>query len=456
MKVKTRFAPSPSGGLHIGGARTALFNYLYAKSKKGDFLVRIEDTDVSRTSQESIDSIVEGLNWLKIKFDSKIAFQRNNIDNHLNFAESLISKGLAYKCYYTNEELQTFKRRGKFVSKWRNISPRNNKLKQPYTIRLKIPHNENLIINDLVQGNVEVKSNELDDCILVRSDKKPTFMLASVVDDINMGITHIIRGDDHLTNTFRQLFLYKFSQKRIPVFAHIPLILNEEGKKLSKRDKIPSILDLKKEGYLDEAISNYLLRLGWSYKNQEILNIKESIKVFDIESVGKSPAKLDKSKINFLNEYYLKNIPKNVIFDLYKNFLKDSEKEILEELESNLFENFEQFLERATTLKDLTIKTNYLFAFSGLSKENWVLIENKMNYINNLVVELKLLDKWKKEQIEKTIKTYVNKSNIKFFDVGMPLRFLLTNNNKTPSLFVIMVILGKKEVIRRLENVIIK
>ena len=456
MKVKTRFAPSPSGGLHIGGARTALFNYLYAKSKKGDFLVRIEDTDVSRTSQESIDSIVEGLNWLKIKFDSKIAFQRNNIDNHLNFAESLISKGLAYKCYYTNEELQTFKRRGKFISKWRNISPRNNKLKQPYTIRLKIPHNENLIINDLVQGNVEVKSNELDDCILVRSDKKPTFMLASVVDDINMGITHIIRGDDHLTNTFRQLFLYKFSQKRIPVFAHIPLILNEEGKKLSKRDKIPSILDLKKEGYLDEAISNYLLRLGWSYKNQEILNIKESIKVFDIESVGKSPAKLDKSKINFLNEYYLKNIPKNVIFDLYKNFLKDSEKEILEELESNLFENFEQFLERATTLKDLTIKTNYLFTFSGLSKENWVLIENKMNYINNLVVELKLLDKWKKEQIEKTIKTYVNKSNIKFFDVGMPLRFLLTNNNKTPSLFVIMVILGKKEVIRRLENVIIK
>ena len=456
MKVKTRFAPSPSGGLHIGGARTALFNYLYAKSKKGDFLVRIEDTDVSRTSQESIDSIVEGLNWLKIKFDSKIAFQRNNIDNHLNFAESLISKGLAYKCYYTNEELQTFKRRGKFVSKWRNISPRNNKLKQPYTIRLKIPHNENLIINDLVQGNVEVKSNELDDCILVRSDKKPTFMLASVVDDIDMGITHIIRGDDHLTNTFRQLFLYKFSQKRIPVFAHIPLILNEEGKKLSKRDKIPSILDLKKEGYLDEAISNYLLRLGWSYKNQEILNIKESIKVFDIKSVGKSPAKLDKSKINFLNEYYLKNIPKNVIFDLYKNFLKDSEKEILEELESNLFENFEQFLKRATTLKDLTIKTNYLFAFNGLSKENWVLIENKMNYINNLVVELKLLDKWKKEQIEKTIKTYVNKSNIKFFDVGAPLRFLLTNNNNTPSLFAIMVILGKKEVIRRLENVIIK
>lgn len=456
MKVKTRFAPSPSGGLHIGGARTALFNYLYAKSKKGDFLVRIEDTDVSRTSQESIDSIVEGLNWLKIKFDSKIAFQRNNIDNHLNFAESLISKGLAYKCYYTNEELQTFKRRGKFVSKWRNISPRNNKLKQPYTIRLKIPHNENLIINDLVQGNVEVKSNELDDCILVRSDKKPTFMLASVVDDINMGITHIIRGDDHLTNTFRQLFLYKFSQQRIPVFAHIPLILNEEGKKLSKRDKIPSILDLKKEGYLDEAISNYLLRLGWSYKNQEILNIKESIKVFDIKSVGKSPAKLDKSKINFLNEYYLKNIPKNVIFDLYKNFLKDSEKEILEELESNLFENFEQFLKRATTLKDLTIKTNYLFAFNGLSKENWVLIENKMNYINNLVVELKLLDTWKKEQIEKTIKTYVNKSNIKFFDVGAPLRFLLTNNNNTPSLFAIMVILGKKEVIRRLENVIIK
>lgn len=456
MKVKTRFAPSPSGGLHIGGARTALFNFLYAKSKKGDFLVRIEDTDVSRSSQKSIDSIVEGLNWLKIKFDSKIVFQRNNLDNHLDFAESLISKGFAYRCYHSNEELQTFKGRGKFVSKWRNISPRNNKLKKPYTIRLKIPHNKNLIINDLVQGNVKVNSSELDDCILVRSDKKPTFMLASVVDDINMGITHIIRGDDHLTNTFRQLFLYKFSQQRIPIFAHIPLILNEEGKKLSKRDKIPSILDLKKEGYLDEAISNYLLRLGWSYKNQEILNIKESINVFNIKSVGKSPAKLDKSKINFLNEYYLKKTPKNIIFDLYKNFLRDNERKILKEMELNLFENFEQFLERSTTLKDLIIKTNYLFTFSGLSKENWFSVKSNMNNINKLVVKLKLLDKWQKNNIEETIKTYVSKSNIKFLDVGMPLRVLLTNTNKTPSVFVIMVILGKKEVIRRLENVIIK
>ena len=456
MKVKTRFAPSPSGGLHIGGARTALFNYLYAKSKKGDFLVRIEDTDVSRSSQKSIDSIVEGLNWLKIKFDSKISFQRNNVDNHLDFAESLISKGFAYRCYHTNEELQTFKGRGKFVSKWREISPRNNKLKQPFTVRLKIPQNENLLINDLVQGNVKVKSSELDDCILVRSDKKPTFMLASVVDDINMGITHIIRGDDHLTNTFRQLFLYKFSQQRIPIFAHIPLILNEDGKKLSKRDKIPSILDLKKEGYLNDAISNYLLRLGWSYENREILNIKESVKVFDIKSVGKSPAKLDKSKINFLNEYYLKKTPKNIIFDLYRNLLKDSERKILKELESNLFENFEQFLDRATTLKDLIIKTNYLFAFNGLSKENWSLIESQINYTNDLVAELKLIDKWRKDTIEKTIKAYVNKNNIKFFDVGMPLRILLTNNNETPSVFLIMVILGKKEVIRRLENVIIK
>ena len=204
MKVKTRFAPSPSGDLHIGGARTALFNFLFAKSQKGDFLVRIENTDDNRNSEESIKSIIDGLEWLKIKFDGEIIYQKDNINKHLEYAKTLISKGCAYKCYHSTHEISNLKEKKKFISKWRDVKDNNNNIKRPFTIRLKIPRDEVIVINDLVQGRVKVNSNELDDCILVRSDGKPTFMLASVVDDILMGITHVIRGDDHLTNTFRQ------------------------------------------------------------------------------------------------------------------------------------------------------------------------------------------------------------------------------------------------------------
>ncbi len=454
MKVKTRFAPSPSGDLHIGGARTALFNFLFAKSQKGDFLVRIENTDDNRNSKESIKSIIDGLDWLKIKFDGEIIYQKDNINQHLEYAKTLISKGFAYKCYHSALEINDLKEKNKFFSKWRDVTENNN-LKKPYTIRLKIPRDEIIVINDLVQGKVRVDSNELDDCILVRSDGKPTFMLASVVDDILMGITHVIRGDDHLTNTFRQYYLYKFSEKKLPNFAHLPLILNEKGEKLSKRDNVPSILDFRSDGFLNEAICNYILRLGWSFKNYEIFNLKDSTEIFDLRNVGKSPAKLDRAKIKFLNEYYLKNLPKSKIFDLYKSLLKEENKIIPLDIERNLFNFFDIFLERASTLNEIVSKTNYFLDFKGISKRYWESIEKKIFTLKELTIELKLLESWTMESIEKTIKMFVKNKNIKFFDVGMPVRLLLTNSETSPSIVIIMLILGKKEVIRRLENVII-
>lgn len=454
MKVKTRFAPSPSGDLHIGGARTALFNFLFAKSQKGNFLVRIENTDDNRNSKESIKSIVDGLDWLKIKFDGEIIYQKDNINKHLEYAKKLISKGCAYKCYHSSLEISNLKEKKKFISKWRDVKDNNN-IKKPYTIRLKIPRDEIIVIKDLVQGKVKVNSNELDDCILVRSDGKPTFMLASVVDDILMGITHVIRGDDHLTNTFRQYYLYKFSERKLPNFAHLPLILNERGEKLSKRDNVPSILDFRSDGFLNEAICNYILRLGWSFKNYEIFNLKDSINIFDLRNVGKSPAKIDRAKIKFLNEHYLKNLPKKRIFNLYKSLLKEKKKIMPIEIERNLFKFFDIFLERVCTLNEIVSKTNYFLDFKGISKKYWQLIEKKLPTLNELTIELKSLESWTIQSIEKTIKMFVKKKNIKFFDIGMPIRLLLTNNESSPSIVIIMLILGKKEVIRRLENVMI-
>ena len=451
MKTVTRFAPSPSGDLHLGGARTALFNYLYAKSNNGDFRIRIEDTDTKRNKKKAVESILNGLDWLNIKADKEIIFQSDNLNNHLNFAESLISEGIAYKCFEENEQSKSLKKEKiRLRSQWRDIHNKNHPKNKKFTIRLKIPENYKIEINDLVQGKVIVNSNEIDDYVLVRSNRTPTFLLASVVDDISMGITDIIRGDDHLTNTFRQFFLYKMSKKKLPNFAHIPLILNEKGEKLSKRDNVPSLIDFKQKGYLSKAIVNYLLRLGWSYGNKEILDLDFSKKVFSIKDVGKSPSKLDQKKINFLNQFYLKEVSVNEIYCRLKNLLTENNQEFIKGIDHKITKFLPDYIERSVTVNDLYKKLNFLI------KDQNYLNKNKIPQINmknkKILDDLEKIRNWDLDNIKNCLTKFIKLNNLNFKDIGIPLRLILTGTIDSPSIYNVMTLLGRKEVLNRLKK----
>jgi len=323
--VATRFAPSPTGPLHIGGVRTALFNWLFSKNNKGKFYLRIEDTDKERSREEYKKQIIQSLKWIGINHDDKEYIQSQKIKKHKEIAEKLLIKGLAYKCYCSEEEIKEQKDKCKkqgmpyvYNRKWRD--PKNLEIPKNIkpVIRFKSKISGNSIVKDLVQGEVNVSNSIIEDFIILRQDGSPTYQLSAVVDDHLMKITHVIRGDDHKINTFKQKQIYEAMNWNIPEFAHIPLIHSDKGSKLSKRDKASTVEDYIKIGILSDALRNYLLRLGWAHKDKEIFTLNESIKLFNLKAVGKSPSKLDMSRILSLNEYYIKNIDEKKLF----NFLK--------------------------------------------------------------------------------------------------------------------------------------
>ena len=324
-KVATRFAPSPTGPLHIGGVRTALFNWLFAKNKGGNFLLRIEDTDKERSKKEYQNQIIQSLKWIGINYDSDEYIQSTKISSHVKIAEDLLKKGNAYKCYCSNEEIEEQKTRAKqkkipyiYDRKWRdkNESEAPKNIKPVIRFKSKIDGKSKL--KDLVQGDVEIDNNTIEDFVILRNDGTPTYNLSVTVDDHDMKVTHIIRGDDHKINTFKQIQIYEAMNWDLPEFAHIPLIHTKEGKKLSKRDKDSTLDDYSKIGIMPEALRNYLLRLGWSFKDKEIFNLEESIKHFNLEGVGKSPSKLDFNRILSVNEYYIKKMKADILFDQLK------------------------------------------------------------------------------------------------------------------------------------------
>jgi len=323
--VATRFAPSPTGPLHIGGVRTALFNWLYSKNKGGKFYLRIEDTDKERSKEEFKKQIINSLKWIGINYEDSEYIQSDKINDHINVANELLKKGLAYKCYCSSEEIEEQKKRAKqkkipyiYNRKWRDKSETDAPKEIDPVIRFKSKVEGKSILKDLVQGNIEIENNTIEDFVILRADGSPTYNLSASVDDHLMGMTHIIRGDDHKINTFKQIQIYEAMKWDVPFFAHIPLIHTIEGKKLSKRDNASTLDDYSKIGIMPNALRNYLLRLGWSYKDKEIFDLGESIKYFNLEGIGKSPSKLDISRIYSINEYYIKNINENELF----NFLK--------------------------------------------------------------------------------------------------------------------------------------
>jgi len=333
--VATRFAPSPTGPLHIGGIRTALFNWLFSKNNKGKFYLRIEDTDKERCKDEYKKQIIESLKWIGIQHDGKEYIQSEKINRHKEIANELLKKGFAYKCYCSEKEIEEQKTKAKksgmpfvYNRKWRNPKgleiPKNVKP----VIRFKSKISGNTVIKDLVQGQINISNAIIEDFIILRKDSSPTYQLSAVVDDHLMNITHVIRGDDHKINTFKQKQIYEVMKWKPPEFAHIPLIHSTTGKKLSKRDKASTLSEYIKIGILPDALRNYLLRLGWSYKDKEIFSLEESIKYFNLSAIGKSPSKLDMNRILSMNEHYIKNMDEKELFQIFKNYCQQYKEKI--------------------------------------------------------------------------------------------------------------------------------
>ena len=464
--VVTRFAPSPSGNLHIGGVRTALINYIVtqqAKKKHSDskFLLRIEDTDKKRSNNEFKDGIINGLNWLGIHYDEEPYIQSKRTKRHKEIAYELLKKNKAFKCICTAQILEKKREENKKnkinIKRLCETCEDNLKIQssiEGYTIRIKIPNSEITSINDIIQGKIKVKNKELDNFILLRNDGSPTYMLSVVVDDFDMGVNLIIRGDDHLNNVFRQFFIYKNMNWPIPQYAHIPLIHGEDGKKLSKRHGALDINEFQDYGYLQEAIINNLILLGWAPPNfKEIINMNEIIKLFDIKKFSKSSSIFSYDRLIFFNNHYIKdddNFVKLINYCNKYNILTTYLNTDIEKLK-RIFLIFKKNLK---FYKDLEKICPVYFLENFKTKKNNLFDKNFNLLIKDMILILENLNSWKIENIEKEIKNYINFKKIPFKLFGKPMRLMLINSENGPSISDIFFILGKKISIQRIKNYI--
>ena len=459
--VATRFAPSPTGPLHIGGVRTALFNWLFSKNNKGKFYLRIEDTDRERSKEEYKKQIINSLNWIGINHDDKEYIQSKNINKHKEIAGELLKKGFAYKCYCSEKEIKEQKEKCKkkgipyvYNRKWRDPKNLETPKNVKPVIRFKSKISGNSIVKDLVQGEINISNSIIEDFVILRQDGSPTYQLSAVVDDHLMKITHVIRGDDHKINTFKQKQIYEAMKWDIPEFAHIPLIHSEKGSKLSKRDKASTIDDYIKIGILSDALRNYLLRLGWAHKDKEIFNIEESIKFFNLKGVGKSPSKLDMSRILSLNEHYIKHMDEKELFKLLKIYSQNFKKIIDSSKEETLLKSMNFLKNKAKTLEDIYQNSQYILQDKiRISPEDSKLLDNSSkNIIKDFLIEFEKMSKVNKENLEKTVSRLIDKHKTNFKGVGQPLRIALTGSRFGPGIYNIILSLNRDVVIKRLKN----
>ncbi|MBH90893.1 MAG: glutamate--tRNA ligase [Candidatus Marinimicrobia bacterium] len=462
MSFICRFAPSPTGPLHIGGVRTALFNWLLAKKNKGKFYLRIEDTDKERSKDEFKKQIIESLSWVGIKHDDKEFIQSKNINKHKEVAEDLIKQGFAYKCYCSEEEIKEQKEKCKkqgipyiYNRKWRDAKDLKipNNIKP--VIRFKSKISGNTVIKDLVQGDINVSNSIIEDFVILRQDGSPTYQLSATVDDHTMKISHVIRGDDHKINTFKQKQIYEAMKWEVPEFAHIPLIHSEKGSKLSKRDKSSTIDDYVKIGILPDALRNYLLRLGWAYKDKEIFSLDESINLFNLSGVGKSPSKLDMSRILSLNEYYIKNIDEKNLFEFFKNYAKNYKKGINTSKEGTILKSLNFLKNKAKTLDDIYQNCQYILNEEvNIEPEDAKLLDiNSKKIISDFLKEFKNLNSPNKENLEKLVNSLISKYKTNFKGVGQPLRIALIGSKFGPGIYNIILSLTKDDVVKRISKI---
>ena len=446
--IRTRFAPSPTGKLHIGGARTALFNYLFAKSNDGKFLLRIEDTDIKRSSKENIDVILNGLNWLKLIPSEKEKYQSNETNQHINIAYKLLKNGFAYKCYLSTKELNEMRNQSRKKGDVIKSPYRDNLINiknKDFVIRLKMPQKGQTTINDKIQGSVNINNSILDDMVLLRKDNSPTYMLASVVDDYNMEITNIIRGDDHFNNAFRQIQIIKYMNWPIPTYAHIPLIHGEDGTKLSKRHGAENVMDYKKDGYEVEVLKNYLLRLGYSVNDDKIYDLENNTFNFKLDKINKSPSRFDLKKLSNMNALYLRTQPLNNLLNKIKTKFNLNE-EILERLDFLL----PDLIQRYTYLNEiendfLWLSNDFTSNLSDLNQENLNLVFEVLNILKST--------EWNLIELKENIEKCLVENNLKMKDLGPILRIILTGKTNTPDIFKVIFIIGRNECIKRLTKV---
>ena len=460
-KVATRFAPSPTGPLHIGGIRTALFNWLYAKNNNGSFYLRIEDTDKERSKDEYKEQITKSLKWIGVENDGDEYIQSKKIEDHIKIANILLEKGFAYKCYCSTEEIEEQKIRAKqkkipyiYDRKWRDKPETEAPKDINPVIRFKSKIEGNSILKDLVQGDVEIENSTIEDFIILRNDGSPTYNLSACVDDHQMNVTHIIRGDDHKINTFKQMQIYIAMNWELPSFAHIPLIHTTEGKKLSKRDKASTLDDYSKIGIMPQALRNYLLRLGWSYKDKEIFTKEESIKYFNLEGIGKSPSKLDMSRILSMNEHYIKSIDENDLCDQLSNYCESYKEKIPHEKMGKVKSSLNFLKNKAKTLEDIYNNSKYIINDEvNFNQEDLKLIdENAKKIISDFLKEILKLDTFNRDKLEPIVQNLIKLNNTNFKGVGQPLRIMLIGSKFGPGIYDILTSLGKDEVIRRLDK----
>ena len=460
-KVATRFAPSPTGPLHIGGVRTALFNWLYSKNQKGSFYLRIEDTDKERSKDEYKDQIIKSLKWIGIEHDGQEYIQSTKINDHIKVANELLKNGFAYKCYCSSEEIEEQKKRSKqkklpysYNRKCRDLNENDSPKNIEPVLRFKSKIDGNSILQDLVQGEVQIENSTIEDFVILRKDGTPTYNLSASVDDHQMNMTHIIRGDDHKINTFKQIGIYIAMKWKLPSFAHIPLIHTIEGKKLSKRDKASTLDDYSKIGIMPNALRNYLLRLGWSYKDKEIFTLNESIECFNLKGIGKSPSKLDISRILSMNEHYIKNIDENELFKYLKEYCSLYKEKINTLKEEKVKKSLTFIKNKAKTLEDIYNNAKYIIEDQvNFNNDDLKLIDDKgKKIISEFLGKVNKITHFKKENLEPMINDLIKTHETNFKGVGQPLRIALIGSKFGPGIYDIIISLGKEEVTKRLEN----
>jgi glutamyl-tRNA synthetase len=461
-KPVLRFAPSPTGMLHIGGARTALFNWLYARHTGGTFLLRIEDTDRERSTPEAVAAILSGLQWLGLNWDGQTLYQFARASRHREIAEHLLAEGRAYRCYATPEELDEMRARqraeGKpmrYDGRWRDRNPSEAPAGAPFVIRLKAPQSGETVVHDVVQGDVRFANGQLDDMVLLRSDGTPTYMLAVVVDDFDMGVTHVIRGDDHLNNAARQLQIIHAMGWPVPVYGHVPLIHGPDGAKLSKRHGALAIEAYRDMGYLPETMRNYLLRLGWSHGDDEIISTEKAVEWFNLESIGRSPARLDFKKLDNLNAHYMRAMnDTQLAMEVESALSRETPPRLLNErARTRLVAAMPGLKDRAKTLVELAKSAEFLFddgprTLDDAAQRN---LPPEARGVIGRALPVLAAAEWTGAALETAARSFAGAENLKLGQVAQPLRAAITGRASSPPLFEMMEVLGREESLSRLK-----
>ncbi|MBF9032587.1 glutamate--tRNA ligase [Rhodobacterales bacterium HKCCE3408] len=459
--VVTRIAPSPTGFMHIGTARTALFNWLFARGRGGKFLLRIEDTDRARSTPEATEAILDGMRWLGLDWDGDVVSQFERADRHAEVARAMLAQGTAYKCFSTQEEIQAFREAAKaegrstlFLSPWRDV-PETEHPDAPYVIRLKAPRTGETVIEDKVQGTVTFRNDQLDDMVLLRSDGTPTYMLAVVVDDHDMDVTHVIRGDDHLSNAARQVQIIHAMGWPVPVYAHIPLIHGPDGKKLSKRHGALGVSEYAAMGYPAAAMRNYLARLGWSHGDDELFTDAQALEWFDLSGIGRSPARLDLKKLDHVSGWHIAQMEDDALLAATGDYLARTGQPALSQAQKDgLLTAMYCLKDRARTLPDLLEKGQFVLSSRPIrpdEKSAAALTDVSRGILSELTAQLQNAS-WTRDALEGTLTSAAEAHGLKFGQLASPLRAALAGRAATPSVYDMMLVLGRDESLARIDD----